>query len=268
MGLNDLKEGEKMEEFIYKKSGGITALSANITDFSYKNHSHSEYAIGVTKSGIQRYHLDGKLQLSYQDGIMLFNPEQVHDGMAHDKSGLEYIMLYIEPAVLLDAAERKEAIQFTTPVIYNSKIESDVYHLANAIFHENEEEIVDEQLIKLVDDLVNQSTIRKHVESNAYISKIKGRILYGLKENLKITDLAHEFGMSKFQFIRYFKEQTGITPYQFLLNSKIEEAKNIIEIDKDIHLAVSELGFSDLIHLNRQFKKIYGITANNYAQSF
>lgn len=174
----------------------------------------------------------------------------------------------MKPAVLLDAAERKEAIQFTTPVIYNSKIESDVYHLANAIFHENEEEIVDEQLIKLVDDLVNQSTIRKHVESNAYISKIKGRILYGLKENLKITDLAHEFGMSKFQFIRYFKEQTGITPYQFLLNSKIEEAKNIIEIDKDIHLAVNELGFSDLTHLNRQFKKIYGITANNYAQSF
>ena len=84
----------------------------------------------------------------------------------------------------------------------------------------------------------------------------------------KLTDLAHEFGMSKFQFIRYFKEQTGITPYQFLLNSKIEEAKNIIEIGKDIHLAVSELGFSDLTHLNRQFKKIYGITANNYTQSF
>ncbi|MFK4180374.1 AraC family ligand binding domain-containing protein [Staphylococcus cohnii] len=83
-----------MEEFIYKKSGGITALSANITDFSYKNHSHSEYAIGVTKSGIQRYHLDGKLQLSYQDGIMLFNPEQVHDGMVMINQALN-ILCYI-----------------------------------------------------------------------------------------------------------------------------------------------------------------------------
>lgn len=80
--------------------------------------------------------------------------------------------------------------------------------------------------------------------------------------------MAQEFSMSKFHFIRYFKNQTGITPYQFLLNSKIEAAKKIIEIDKDIYLAVSELGFSDLTHLNRQFKKIYGITANNYAQSF
>lgn len=265
MGLKDLKEGEKMEEFIYKKNSGITALSANITDFSFKNHAHSEYAIGVTKRGIQRYHLDGKLQLSYQDGIMLFNPEQVHDGMAHDNSGLEYIMLYIEPSLLLDVTERKETIQFVTPIIYDNKVESDIYGLANAVFYEKEEEIVDEQLIKLIDGLINQSTTEKYVKENIYINKIKERIHDSFKENLKIADLAQEFSMSKFQFIRYFKNQTGITPYQFLLNSKIEEAKKIIEVDKDIHLAVSELGFSDLTHLNRQFKKIYGITANNYA---
>ena len=257
-----------MEEFVYKKSGRITALSANITDFSYKNHSHREYAIGVTKRGLQHYHLDGKLQLSYQDGIMLFNPEQVHDGMAHDKSGLEYIMLYIEPSLLLDVTERKEAIQFATPIIYDNKLESDIYGLDNAVFYEKEEEIVDEQLIKLVDGLINQSTIKKHVKENTYINKIKRRIHDSFKENLTIADLAQEFSMSKFQFIRHFKNQTGITPYQFLLNSKIEAAKKIIEIDKDIYLAVSELGFSDLTHLNRQFKKIYGITANNYAQFF
>ena len=42
-----------MEKFIYKKSAGITALSASFTDFTYKKHSHQEYAIGVTLRGIQ-----------------------------------------------------------------------------------------------------------------------------------------------------------------------------------------------------------------------
>ena len=74
-----------MDKFIYKKSAGITALSASITDFKYKKHSHQEYAIGVTLRGIQEYNLDGSLQLSYQNGVMLFNPEQAHDGMAHDE---------------------------------------------------------------------------------------------------------------------------------------------------------------------------------------
>ncbi len=80
-----------MDKFIYKKSAGITALSASITDFTYKKHSHKEYAIGVTLRGIQHYNLDGSLQLSYQNGVMLFNPEQAHDGMAHDEAGLDYV---------------------------------------------------------------------------------------------------------------------------------------------------------------------------------
>src|SRR5699024_12173125 len=124
--------------------------------------------------------------------------------------------------------ERKEAIQFATQIIYDNKLESDIYGLANAVFYEKEEEIVDEQLIKLIDGLINQSTIKKHVKENTYTNKIKRRIHDSFKENLTIADLTQEFSMSKFQFIRHFKNQTGITPYQFLLNSKNEAAKKII----------------------------------------
>ena len=104
-----------MEKFIYKKSADITALSASITDFTYKKHSHQEYAIGVTLRGIQQYNLDGSLQLSYQNGVMLFNPEQAHDGMAHDKTGLDYVMLYIEPQLLLEVTEKKDISTFFNP---------------------------------------------------------------------------------------------------------------------------------------------------------
>lgn len=41
-----------MDKFIYKKSAGITALSASFADFKYKKHCHKEYAIGVTLRGI------------------------------------------------------------------------------------------------------------------------------------------------------------------------------------------------------------------------
>lgn len=97
-----------MDRFLYKKSAGITALSASMTEFMYKKHAHKEYAIGVTLRGIQHYHIDGSLQLSHQNGVMLFNPEQVHDGMAHDKSGLDYVMLYIDPQMLLEGTGKKE----------------------------------------------------------------------------------------------------------------------------------------------------------------
>src|ERR1700719_2602225 len=112
-----------MDKFIYKKSAGITAMSASFTDFAYKKHSHKEYAIGVTLRGIQHYKLDGSLQLSYPKGVMLFNPEQAHDRMAHDERGLDYVMLYIEPQLLLDVTRKKDIVRFSTPIVYDRRLE-------------------------------------------------------------------------------------------------------------------------------------------------
>src|ERR1700745_3186898 len=122
-----------MDKFIYKKSAGITALSASMTDFTYKKHSHKEYAIGVTLRGIQQYNLDGSLQFSHQNGVMLFNPEQAHDGMAHDESGIDYVMLYIDPQLLLEVIENKDLVRFSNPIVYDHILEQKIVSLSNAI---------------------------------------------------------------------------------------------------------------------------------------
>jgi len=46
-----------------------------------------------------------------------------------------------------------------------------------------------------------------------------------LFQNLTIEEIALEFNLSKFYFLREFKRLTGQTPYQFLLSSKLERAK-------------------------------------------
>lgn len=143
-----------MDKFIYKKSAGITALSASITDFTYKKHSHKEYAIGVTLRGIQQYNMDGSLQLSYPNGVMLFNPEQAHDGMAHDKTGLDYRMLYIEPNMLLEGIEKKDIVRFSTPIVYNVALEQRVLSLSNAILRVKDEALCSELFLSLLDSLI------------------------------------------------------------------------------------------------------------------
>ncbi len=50
---------------------------------------------------------------------MFFNPEQVHGGIAHDNEGLDYVMLYIDPQLFLDATEKKEIVQFSSPIVYD-----------------------------------------------------------------------------------------------------------------------------------------------------
>ena len=171
-----------MDKFIYKKSAGITALSASLTDFKYKNHSHQEYAIGVTLRGIQEYNLDGSFQLSYQNGVMFFNPEQAHDGMAHDEAGLDYVMLYIEPELLLEATGKKDIVRFSTPIVYDDRIKQSILSLSNAILSEKDEALCSELFLSLTDSLIQTDLSTDYKKDNALIRKAKDYDSYQLRK--------------------------------------------------------------------------------------
>lgn len=253
-----------MDKFIYKKSIGITALSASFTDFKYKKHYHKEYALGVTLRGIQQYNLDGSLQSSYENGVMLLNPEQPHDGMSHDKAGIDYIMLYIDPALFLEVIEKKDIVRFSSPIIYNYDLEQKILNLSNAILTEKDQALSSELLLSLLDNFSQINLYTNCRKDNALIKKAKDMIHCDLQNVLRLDYICKEFNMSKFKFIRLFKANTSISPYQYFLNCKVELAKQLIEKNKDVYSAVAECGFVDLTHLNKNFKSIYGITAFEY----
>ncbi len=254
-----------MEKFEYKNAFGITALKASISKFSYKKHAHEEYAIGVTLKGIQEYSLDGCTQTSYENGVMLFNPEQLHDGKAGQyKEGLDYVMLYIKPELFLEGLEKKDIVKFSNPVIYDEKIKYDILNLSDAILNQKDEAFCSELYLNLVDNFSQKNFINEYKNENEFIKKAKEMIYYELDNVLDIEQMSKEFNISKFQFIRMFKSNTGLSPYQYFLNTKLIHAKKYLDTSKDLYGCVVEFGFTDLSHLNRHFKKIYGITAHEY----
>ncbi|MFL9651851.1 AraC family transcriptional regulator [Exiguobacterium chiriqhucha] len=253
-----------MEQFLYKKSAGITALSASLTNFTYKKHAHEEYAVGVTLRGIQHYQLDGALQLSHPSGVMLFNPEQAHDGMAHDETGLDYVMLYLDPQMFAEIIEKKDVIRFPNPVVYDSELKKRILNLSQAVLDGRDEALCTELLLPLTDSLFKQETITSYPKDDVFIEKSKELIQGNLGSVLRVDEISGKLGLSKFQFIRAFKAKTGIPPYQYFLNSKIKVAKQLIEQTHDVYMAVVECGFVDLNHLNKHFKGVFGITAFEY----
>ena len=85
-------------------------------------------------------------------------------------------------------------------------------------------------------------------------------------ENIDITpsieDIAINFKLSKEHIIRIFKKQMGITPHAYILNHKVNQAKNmLINNKKNSILNISlEAGFYDQSHFIKSFKKVYAIT--------
>lgn len=253
-----------MELFNYKKSSDVLALSASFTDFTYKKHCHEEYAVGVTLRGIQQYHLDGHYQASHQNGVMLFNREQSHDGSSYDKAGIDYVMLYLKPEVVEDILGKKE-LRFSTPIVYDPQLARSILMLNHAVQSGQDEAKCSELLFSLV-HLLSQSEIDTYIPGtrDGLVRKAKEMMFSRFDDVLKLDDLCTEFNMSKFQFIREFKSHSGISPYQFFLNCKVEHARQAIEKHKDVYSAVAECGFVDLTHLNRHFKRVFGVTAYEY----
>ncbi|WP_302885419.1 helix-turn-helix domain-containing protein [Kovacikia minuta] len=80
-----------------------------------------------------------------------------------------------------------------------------------------------------------------------------------------MTDLSSLLGMSEFYFSRQFKQATGISPYQYLLQQRIERAKQLLKRSNhsiaDIALTC---GFNSHSHLSKQFRQLTGTTPKAY----
>ncbi|MEL6470738.1 MAG: AraC family transcriptional regulator [Cyanobacteria bacterium J06623_4] len=86
-----------------------------------------------------------------------------------------------------------------------------------------------------------------------------------LDQEIKLSDLAQLLDMSQFHFSRLLKQSLGISPYQYLLQQRVERAKQLLKntdrLITDIALAC---GFNSHSHLSKQFKQLTGMTPKAY----
>lgn len=89
-----------------------------------------------------------------------------------------------------------------------------------------------------------------------------------LNQDIKLADLAQLLDISQFHFSRLFKQSIGITPYQYLLQQRIELAKQLLkQTDQSIIDIASLCGFNSHSHLSKQFRQLTGITPKAYRAS-
>jgi AraC family transcriptional regulator len=86
-----------------------------------------------------------------------------------------------------------------------------------------------------------------------------------LEQDIKLADLAALLGMSQFHFSHLFKQAIGIAPYQYLLQQRIERAKQLLkQTDQSVMAIAFSCGFSSHSHLSKQFRQMTGLTPTAY----
>lgn len=88
-----------------------------------------------------------------------------------------------------------------------------------------------------------------------------------LHQPLILTELAGIAALSPHHFARVFKQATGVSPHQYILQTRIEHVKTLL-LKEGLPLATiaSELGFVDQSHFTRVFKRLVGMTPHALLQ--
>jgi AraC-like DNA-binding protein len=80
-----------------------------------------------------------------------------------------------------------------------------------------------------------------------------------------LEELAHSVGLSAFHFLRLFKRETGVTPYQFLIKLRVRRA---IELLRDTSRPVTDIaydvGFGDLSNFINAFRREVGCSPRRF----
>lgn len=84
-------------------------------------------------------------------------------------------------------------------------------------------------------------------------------------EELTLDQMAAASGLSKFHFIRLFREYVGMTPSHYLNQVRIEKAEQLLKQSTfDVTMIAYEVGFGSLNTFERLFKKKQGMSASEY----
>lgn len=112
-------------------------------------------------------------------------------------------------------------------------------------------------------------TERSDSSHAAEIRAVVGYMEENYGERINIDDIIRRIHVSKYYFIRLFKQYMGMTPYSYLISYRINRAKILLRTGR---LSIGEIavmtGFSDASNFINQFKKLTGQKPTEYRKRF
>lgn len=101
------------------------------------------------------------------------------------------------------------------------------------------------------------------------INKLFNWIQENVTKEIRVSDLAEVVNMSERSLIRLFKNNTGAPPLQFILKTRLDLAKSMLDnSDKPFAKIAVECGFKNEINFRRAFIKAFDVSPKKYRDNF
>ncbi len=137
-----------------------------------------------------------------------------------------------------------------------------------------ERDISQEDIVKICNVLDShiRLLLRKYKDEpsdNPLVGRICNYIEEFLYNDISVSDIAEIFGYSEKYLGRLFKNETGVSIREYLLDKRLSRGAMLLENGSHSVAEISaESGFNNVTYFNRCFKKKYGMTPLEFRNRF
>lgn len=101
-----------------------------------------------------------------------------------------------------------------------------------------------------------------------FLNWITSYLAFRISEPINVSDMAKRADLSPSRFTVLFKKQFNMTPYQYLLNLRIQHAQELLKEGMSLQQTSEYCGFTDVHHLSKTFKSITGVNPGYFKRNY
>jgi AraC-like DNA-binding protein/mannose-6-phosphate isomerase-like protein (cupin superfamily) len=278
----------------------VEVLRTTYKSQTFARHSHDTYTLGLVLGGAGTFWCRGEERFACKGDLVVIPPGEVHTGsVGVGVDSLSYLAIYLPVELAALHAEAAGARggnppEFGSVVLRDSVVRRAYQALDQAIGSRDavrhasargnadaaadfDEPAAEESACVAITELIRRHAPR-HARDRAlgssgaiarepWIVSVVRDVLedsYANAGQTSLNVLAQRTGVTPFHVIRAFRAATGLAPHQYLIQVRVERARQFLAEGTVPSLAAAMTGFVDQSHLTYHFKKHLGITPGNY----
>ncbi len=234
-------------------------------------HSHPFTELFYVVKGSGSFLIHNKTYPVHQDDLVIVNANVPHTESSRDSNPLEYIVLGIEGmSIMLNSTEDAHVSSLHSIHNYHEN-RGEILHYLDSLVQEVEKKekyydtisqnLLNILLLNIIRKTMSDLVLTPQKASNKDCTYIKNYIDIHYRVDLSLDQLAKETYLDKFYLVHMYKKQFGISPIQYLIEKRLNEAMHLLETT---NYAISEIsnivGFNSQSYFNQIFKKKIGLT--------
>ncbi|MCU4529845.1 AraC family transcriptional regulator [Acinetobacter sp. P1(2023)] len=268
---------EQADYLHVRELGGLELLKAHYHQTQFSKHTHEGYCIGVIEEGAQSFFRTGQLHVAPKGDIILVNADEIHTGSSAVESGWRYRAIYPTPEMLAEVSQDffenpHGAPWFPQAVIHDLGLAQQLCLLFDLLEQKDNFLLKETMYLSTLACLMKRHGKSNHTfcelpEAYLKILRVKELLVEMPETNFSLQDLADMVGLSAWHFLRQFKKYVGLPPHAWLVQARLQKARQLLKQGDQIAMVAQQCGFSDQSHFNRHFKKAMGVTPTQYVAS-